>query len=341
MAMFKDDRAVRKRIGMYCVLFVFFGASGLCAYHTMIDIRPVVQRACLKGGDQQMIDDLEKGLRVHVMMLAEEIGPRNVFVPEALDAAARYIKEFWEEWEYRVQVQEFRVNTVACRNLIAEIPGRSKPEEIIVLGAHYDTVSGSPGANDNGSGVAALLEISRLLRPERPGRTIRFVAFANEEPPLFKTSSMGSLVYSKACRKRRDVIAGMVCLETIGYYIDAEKTQGYPFPLSPFYPDRGNFVAVVGNLRSKSLVTSFSRMFMEETDFPVECGALPGLIPGIDWSDHWSFWRCGYRAVMVTDTALYRYPFYHSAQDTADKVDFRSLARVTSGIGRVISRMAE
>lgn len=340
MAMFKDG-AVCRRIGIYGALFVFFGVSGLWAYRVMIDIRPFVQRARLKGGEQQVIDDMEKGLRAHVMMLAEEIGPRNVFVPEGLDAAARYIKGFWEEGEYEVQVQDFRVNTVACRNIIAELRGRWKPEEIIVVGAHYDTVSGSPGANDNGSGIAALLEISRVLRQERPGRTIRLVAFANEEPPLFKTSSMGSLVYAKACRKRRDVIVGMVCLETIGYYVDKEKTQGYPFPLSLFYPDRGNFVAVVGNLRSKSLVTTFTRLFMEESDFPVECGALPGLIPGIDWSDHWSFWRCGYRAVMLTDTALYRYPFYHSVLDTADKVDFRSLAEVTYGIGRVIARMAE
>jgi hypothetical protein len=152
---------------------------------------------------------------------------------------------------------------------------------------------------------------------------------------------MGSLVCAKECRKRKDNIVGMICLETIGYYRDKEKTQRYPFPLSFFYPKKGNFVAVVGNLHSKPLVRSFTQKFMEETDFPVECGALFGFIPGIDWSDHWSFWRFGYSAIMITDTALFRYPYYHSSQDTFDKIDFNSLARVTHGVYRTLLRMAE
>ncbi len=131
----------------------------------------------------------------------------------------------------------------------------------------------------------------------------------------------------------------MVCLETIGYYRDEDKTQKYPFPFSFFYPDKGDFVAVVGNVRSKPLVKSFTRYFMEESDFPVECAAPFSFITGIDWSDHWSFWRMGYPAIMITDTALFRYPYYHSAEDTPDKVDSRNLARVTYGIYKALERM--
>jgi Zn-dependent M28 family amino/carboxypeptidase len=170
---------------------------------------------------------------------------------------------------------------------------------------------------------------------------VRFVAFTNEEPPFFKTGSMGSLVYAKACQKRKENIVAMVCLETIGYYRDARKTQKYPVPFSFFYPDTGNFIAVVGNLGSKPLVKSFTRRFMEESDFPIECVATFGFLTGIDWSDHWSFWHCGYPAIMITDTALFRYPYYHSSEDTPDKIDYHSLARVTRGVYRALLRLVE
>jgi hypothetical protein len=307
----------------------------------MINIRPKVTGSNLDPNDLSIIVDLESRLKGHIKALADEIGPRTVFVPRTLNAAADYIRGFWERTGYEVKTQSYKVHKTDCKNLFVEIPGKLRPDEIVLLGAHYDTVSNSPGANDNGSGVAALLEISRLFREKSKNRTLRFVAFANEEPPFFKTSSMGSLVYAKECRKRKENIIGMVCLETIGYYRDKGKTQRYPIPLSFFYPDKGNFVAVVGNLRSKPLVISFTRNFMEQSDFPVECGALFGLIPGIDWSDHWSFWRYGYPAIMITDTALFRYPYYHTSQDTTDKIDFNSLARVTYGIYRTLSRMAE
>jgi Zn-dependent M28 family amino/carboxypeptidase len=276
-----------------------------------------------------------------VVTLADDIGPRDIYIPENLKAARDYVQGFWKRHGYEVTIQSFRVQNVACENLVAEIQGRSRPDEIVVVGAHYDTVSWSPGANDNGSAVAALLELSRLFKNESPEKTMRFVAFANEEPPFFKTSSMGSLVYAKACRGDNENIIGMVCLETMGYYREERKTQKYPVPLSFFYPDTGNFLAVVGNLRSKPLVQSFARRFMAESDFPVECAAITDFIPlpGIDWSDHWSFWKCGYQAIMLTDTALFRYPYYHSSEDTSDKLTYRSLARVTYGIFRALRGM--
>jgi Zn-dependent M28 family amino/carboxypeptidase len=326
---------------VYVSLIVFIAVFCLWAYKAMIDIRPNVDRPKLGKYAHQVIDDIEGRVELHVRTLADEIGPRNIFVPDKLNAAADYIRTFWEKIGYQVSAQTFSVQNVECQNLAIEIPGRSKPGEIVLVGAHYDTVSWAPGANDNGSAVAALLELSRLFSTESPSRTLRFVAFTNEEPPFFKTGSMGSLVYAKACQKKEENIVSMVCLETIGYYRDEPKTQKYPFPFSSFYPDVGNFIAVVGNLRSKQLVKAFARHFMEESDFPVECVATFGFLTGIDWSDHWSFWQCGYPAIMITDTALFRYPYYHSSEDTSDKIDYHSLSRVTYGVYRTTAKMVE
>ena len=324
---------------VYVLLLVFLTAFSIWAYKAMVDIRPKVNRPTLSTDASKVINDLEERLKKHVMVLADEIGPRNIFVPDKLNAVAAYIRRFWGKAGYEVKSQAVRAQNIVSHNLAIEIPGKSKPDEIVVVGSHYDTVSWSPGANDNGSAVAALLELSRLFSTKATSRTVRFVAFTNEEPPFFKTRSMGSLVYAKECREKNENIIAMICLETIGYYSDKRKTQKYPFPLSLFYPDKGNFIAVVGNLRSKPLVKSFARNFMEESDFPVECAATFGFITGIDWSDHWSFWHCGYPAIMITDTALFRYPYYHSSQDTPDKIDYHSLARVTYGAYRALTKM--
>lgn len=326
---------------IYISILILLGLICLWTYHSMINIRPRIISPNLDPNDLNIIIDLESRLKGHIKAISEEIGPRTLFVPRTLNAAADYIHAFWGITGYEVKTQIFKVHKTDCQNLFIEMPGKLRPDEIFLVGAHYDTVSNSPGANDNASGIAVLLELSRLFHKKSINRTLRFVAFANEEPPFFKTSSMGSLVYAKECYKSKENIIGMVCLETIGYYKDKEKTQKYPFPLGFFYPDKGNFIAIVGNLRSKQLVKSFTQNFMEESDFPVECGALFGLIPGIDWSDHWSFWHFGYHAIMITDTALFRYPYYHTSQDTIDKIDFNSLARITYGMYRTLSRMTE
>ena len=326
---------------VYVFLIAFIAVFCLWGYKAMIDIRPKVQRPALDAHARQVITDLKARLKAHIGVLAGEIGPRNVFVPDKLNAAADYIRMFWEKTGYDVGAQTFSVQNVTCRNLAVEIPGRSKPDEIVVVGAHYDSISWAPGANDNGSAVAAMLELSRLFRSASPARTLRFVAFTNEEPPFFKTSSMGSLVYAKAAQKKKENIVAMLSLETIGYYRHEPKTQKYPIPFSFFYPDTGNFIAVVGNLRSKPLVRAFTRHFMETSDFPVECVATFGFLTGIDWSDQWSFWQCGYPAVMITDTAPFRYPYYHSSEDTPEKIDNYSLARVTHGVYGALTRMVD
>ncbi len=273
-------------------------------------------------------------LRGHVKRLAGEIGERNVFRPGTLEAAARYIEGQWAAQGYAVVRDPYEVEGVECANLEATLAGSG--DEIFVVGAHYDSVRGSPGANDNGSGVAALLEISRLLVGERPGTTLRFVAFVNEEPPFFLWRRMGSMVYARRVRERGDPIAGMISLETIGYYSSEPGSQSYPPLLRFFYPSRGNFLGFVSNLQSRRLLRRAVAAFQASSDWPVQSVAMFEFVPGISWSDHVSFWRQGWPALMITDTAPYRYPWYHSAQDTPEKVDYESLASVTDGLAGMV-----
>jgi Zn-dependent M28 family amino/carboxypeptidase len=209
-----------------------------------------------------------------------------------------------------------------------------------VIGAHYDSVQGSPGANDNATGVAAMLALARAFKNRSPSRTLRFVAFTNEEPPFFQSSQMGSRIYARRCREGSENVSLMVSLETIGYYSDKPGSQGYPFPFSFFYPSTANFIAFVGNMDNALWVRQLLTTFRRHAQFPSEGGALWEWIPGVAWSDHWSFWKEGYPAVMVTDTAPNRYPYYHTAADTTDKIDFARMARVVSGLQRTIEELA-
>lgn len=284
--------------------------------------------------------EISSNLHKHVNILAGEIGERNIWLPAKLNAAADYIEESWKTQGYIVRRQEYDARGVPAFNLEIKIPGTSKAEETVLVGAHYDSVIGCPGANDNGSGVAALLEISRLLSNQNHPRTIRLVAFTNEEPPFFLRRDMGSKVYASRARKRNENIVAMLSLETMGYYSEVPHSQQYPFPFSFFYPDTANFIGFVGNLRSRQLVKQSLASFRRHTKFPSEGTAAPGWLTGIGWSDHWSFWRQGYRAIMVTDTALFRYDYYHTSQDTPEKIDYDRLARVTKGLSHVVSDLA-
>jgi Zn-dependent M28 family amino/carboxypeptidase len=275
----------------------------------------------------------EARLRRHVQELAGRIGERNLWHFAHLEEAAAYIEAELAAAGCAVTVQEYTVQKKAVRNIVVEIPGRDLAEEIVVVGAHYDSVMGSPGANDNASGVAALLELAREFCAAGPMRTLRLVAFVNEEPPFFKGAEMGSLVYARAARVKGEKIVAMVSLETIGYYSEAEGSQEYPFsPLRFFYPTRGNFVAFVGNFASRRLLQKALAAFRGTGVFPSEGLVAPEWLIGVDWSDQWSFWRNGYPAIMITDTAPFRYHHYHTRSDTPDKVDYRALARVTTGL---------
>jgi hypothetical protein len=282
----------------------------------------------LTGEDRR----LAERLREHVQAIASK--PHHRWAPAELEAAAVYIEERLRAAGHAVQREEFRSTGAVVRNLFVEERGARRPGEIVVVGAHYDAVVGAPGANDNGSGVAAVLELARAAREWRPDRTWRFALFVNEEPPFFQTAEMGSRVHAERARERGERIVAMYSLETIGWYSDAPGSQHYPFPFSWFYPDRGNFLAFVANLASRDLVHQTIATFRAAAQFPSEGVAAPGWIPGVDWSDQWAFWRAGVPALMITDTALYRYPHYHTAQDTPDKVDYERLARVVRELER-------
>ncbi|MEK6200945.1 MAG: M20/M25/M40 family metallo-hydrolase [Desulfobulbaceae bacterium] len=249
-----------------------------------------------------------------------------------MESTVRYLDKVLTDLGHTVQHQEFRTCEITSVNLEVEIRGRLYPEEIIVVGAHYDTALDSPGANDNGSGVAALLELARLLNDSSPQRTVRLVAFANEETPFFFSNTMGSTFYAARCRDRKENIVAMLSLETIGYYSDEAGSQHYPFPFSIFYPDTANFIAFVGNIRSRQLVRQTIKAFRNHSRFPSEGLAAPSFISGVGWSDHHSFWRMGYPAIMVTDTAFYRYASYHTSADTPEKLDYERMARVVTGL---------
>ncbi|HYS43694.1 MAG TPA: M28 family peptidase [Geobacteraceae bacterium] len=283
---------------------------------------------------------LRDRLRGHVTMLAGEIGERNVLHYRALQQAAQYVTSRLRGLGLTVREEPYLVEDKEVVNIEAELKGTVHPEEIVVIGAHYDSVSGTAGANDNGSGVAALLELARLLKETNPARTVRLVAFVNEEPPWFQTEAMGSLVYARRAKKRGDKIVAMLSLETIGCYSDLPKSQHYPAPFGLFYPDTGNFIAFVGNFRSRSLLRRAIGTFRATTPFPSEGVAAPEAISGIGWSDHWSFWQEGYPALMVTDTAPFRYLHYHEPEDTPEKLDYERMARVVDGLVRVATELA-
>jgi len=290
---------------------------------------------------EQNQKELPSNLHEHVNFLAKDLGERHIWKLSALRAAGRYIADFMERWGLRVRKDGYRVGGIDCENIEGTLDGEDPSKPCIVVGAHYDTVPGSPGANDNATGVSALLELVRRLSSRRLLRTLRFVAFANEEPPHFQTSSMGSLVYAQRLKKAGQKILGMLSLETIGYYRDEEGSQTYPFPFGLWYPSVGNFIAFVGCRRYRGFLKRVLTLFKSIAGMPSEGAALWAGLPGVSWSDHWSFWQQGYAAVMVTDTALYRYPYYHTSADTPEKIDYDRLALVVEGLARVIAELGD
>jgi hypothetical protein len=276
-------------------------------------------------------------LRSHVVELAGRIGPRGVGRYDALRRAEDYIERTLTEMGYKVASQPFTVENREVRNIEVEKPGS---KHIVVIGAHYDSAGPTPGANDNGSGVAATLELAREFKERTTASTLRFVFFVNEEPPYFQSDHMGSLVYARRCRSRGEDVRAMLSLETIGYYSDERGSQTYPIGFHPGYPDTRNFLGFVSDLRSAGLLRRVVRTFRNNTDLPAQGAAAPSAIPGVGWSDHWAFWQQGYRAVMVTDTAPYRYPWYHSSGDTPDKLDYDRFARAFKGLLPVASELS-
>jgi len=284
-------------------------------------------------GDQR----LRANLKAHVVAVASE--EHNAGHPEALERSASYIEATLSGLGYSVSPQEFETEGVKVRNLEVRRAGSGAGKaRLIVIGAHYDSAQGAVGADDNGSGVAALLELARLLKSVQPaeGLEMRLVFYVNEELPWFATEKMGSLVHASGlAREGREVVA-MLSLETIGWYSDAPGSQRYPFPFNLLYPSTGDFIGFVANPRSRSLLHRVIGSFRRHAMFPSEGAVGLESIAGVGWSDQWAYWKFGWPAVMVTDTALFRYPHYHTLRDTPDKLDYDGLARVVLGLEGVV-----
>ena len=286
--------------------------------------------------DQELA--LAARLKTHIAAIAAR--EHNIAHHDELEKVARYIETTLESYGYVVHRQNFAVDDKTVRNIDVIIEPRTgvPAPEVLVVGAHYDSAPTTPGANDNATGAAAVIELARLLGDLKGStkRRIRFALFVNEEPPYFQTPDMGSLRYAQALAAQNERVVAMYSLETLGYYSDKPGSQQYPGPFGMMFPDRANFIAFVGMLGSRPLVRETVRSFRSHTAFPTIGGAAPASLEGIGWSDHWAFAEQGFPAVMITDTALFRYPHYHRPTDTPDKVDVEKLARVVKGIERVI-----
>jgi Zn-dependent M28 family amino/carboxypeptidase len=282
----------------------------------------------------------EAELRADVRALAA-LGPRDTTRPAALDAAAATLVSALGAAGYEPRRHPYPVDGVTCENIDGEVPGAARRDEIVVIGAHYDSAEGAPGADDNASGAAAVLALARAFHGRDDlARTVRFALFTNEEPPHFWHEDMGSLVYARAAKARGENVVAMLSLESLAYFSDAEGSQHYPPPLGALYPGRGDFIAFVGDLGSRSLVRRVVGSFRRTARVPSEGAALPAVLPGVGWSDQWSFWQVGYPGVMVTDTAPFRNPHYHRGDDTPETLDYDRFARVVAALEAVVSDLA-
>lgn len=283
-------------------------------------------------------DDLEQYVRV----LSEDIGERHTDKIENLHAAAYYIESSLSESNmgYRVQRQKYSVDGQDVWNLEVTVPGTGESDAVVVIGAHYDTVPGSPGADDNASGVAALLCLANAFIGTENAVTLKFVAFVNEEIPWSKTDDMGSLIYAKALKEKGKSVVAMISLDSLGYFSDEADSQRYPEGAREDAPKVGNFLLLIGNQGSSEILHSSKRAFQRKSGLPLEVAAAePGDVHA-DRSDHWAFWQVGYPGMMITDTGPFRYSEYHQAGDSASQIDFNRLEAATKGVQGIIEAWA-
>jgi Zn-dependent M28 family amino/carboxypeptidase len=312
------------------------------------------KRPALTENEKAMGRAIEQDLK----FLVEDVGSRNAMTEEKylrLCKSANWIEGQFKEMGYTVSRQSYEVKTQNVtidgkpyykdklfHNIEAQMKGVNKADDVVILGAHYDTVHHSPGGDDNGSGVAVMLEVARRMAGEKCAKTIRFVAFTNEEPPFFHSEDMGSLVYAKMCKERNDRIKAMVCLDSVGYFTDEKKTQGYPIFLGSWlYGNRGDFLMFVSNMSSGSLTGRTAKIFRSKATINCQKAVFPNFVRQVGFSDQWSFWQMGYPAVMVTDTAFYRNNTYHTTGDTTANLDMGNLGRVAEGIVGVMRELAQ
>jgi Zn-dependent M28 family amino/carboxypeptidase len=297
-----------------------------------------------KSGEEAMeLIDIQKTverLQSHIQHLTVTVGERSVRLPENLENTAAYIETFYRDLEIPVQRELYNYHDFTVANIVAKLALSSNPTRTYLVGAHYDSVWGTVGADDNASAVAVQLETARALSSLAAGRNheveVVFVSFPLEEPPVYGTRYMGSKVCAKQAKKENQRLDGMLCLEMVGYTCHQKGCQSYPFPLMFMgYPEKGDFIGIVGNFKSKGLTRSLYRAFQKNVHLPVVKLTVPfagWIMPSVRLSDHASFWDQGYKAVMITDSAFYRNPHYHQPSDTMDRLDFQFMAELVESL---------
>jgi hypothetical protein len=291
-----------------------------------------------KDNDMQ---NLKSNMIETVKHLSETIGPRDDSSTDKLDKSADYIEAKMRSYGCNVKKQPFTFADNTYYNVICEVKGTEKGKNsILVVGAHYDTVATTPGADDNASAVAGMLELARLTSAKPIKHAVRFVAFCLEEPPAFRTKNMGSYVYAESLKKEGADVYGMISLEMIGYFSEEKGSQYYPFSIFKwFYPDKGNFISFVGNFSSRSFTKQVEKEFKAASTLPIESVNTFSAVPGIDFSDHLNFWEFGYPAFMITDTSFYRNPNYHMPSDTAETLDYDKMSELVSGLYKALGAL--
>jgi len=300
-----------------------------------------VTQPLLSNGEVNSVVLVEPArLETHVRMLSETFFPRDAGHPENLDRAATYIRQEFEQARGKVAEQPYEVNGNIYRNVTAMFGPDIK--ERIVVGAHYDTAGEQPGADDNASGVAGLIELASLLGNTALPVGVELVAFTLEESAYFRTDEMGSAIHAATLKKQDIPVRVMFSLEMIGYFTDAPHSQSFPVPiLAAFYPSQGNFIAVVGKLDQGLVVRRVKQAMRHTSPLPVYSINAPRFVPGVDFSDHRNYWEAGYHAVMITDTAFYRNKNYHTVQDTPDTLDYQRMAMVVQGVYAAVLAFAQ
>lgn len=310
-------------------LFLLYSMVKIRYTATVLPPRPALEK------DQHL-----RNLYAHVDYLSNKIGSRSVFEHHNIEATKDYIVSRLKEFGYTPELQSFPYEGKEYSNVIASIKGTVRPDETVVIGAHYDTVFGTPGADDNASAIAVLLEMCRILKNFSPERTLKLIFFVFEEPPMFRTEYMGSFVFVKEAKRRNENIIAMLSLEMLGYYSEKKGGQSFPLPLmSLMFSTTPDFIAVVGNLQSRNLVKKVRDAIRECSGISVETLSTVSFVPGVDFSDHRSFWKMGYPAVMITDTAFYRNPNYHTENDTIHTLNFEKMCDLLHGLVNVARRL--
>jgi Zn-dependent M28 family amino/carboxypeptidase len=326
-----QDRKVKGVLLLLVLFFIFFL---LFSYWYMMKCEGNWKGEPLEKQMKAELNEIKKGMESDIEYL-QNLGPRNSENDTSykqLRQCEEWVKKRWESQGYTVKKHSFSIKEKEYSNLEIEIKGRTLPSEIIIISAQYDTLPDSPGANNNGSGIAILFQLSQLLRKHIPDRTLRLLNFVNEEDPFFETEMMGSFQYAKRCRQRGEDIRVMVSLDALGVYKDEPGSQSLPFPFFIFYPDRGNFLAFIGNLQSRKYVKEVTKGFKKGSSFQIQAGVAPEWAKGGAWSDHSSFWKFGYPGIMVTDTGGFRSPYHTTKEDTMEKLNFEAMSRIVIGM---------